>query len=99
MAFKIGDRVVIVRSPSEHMVGRVGTVTTGLVETIVQPGPLTIWWPVGTMLHGLDIPSEHTPGKFVCYPPECLQLYRDDGRERGAWTPLLMRLCHVKENT
>jgi hypothetical protein len=92
-AFRIGDRVVIVRADKgcEQMIGEVATITSGLVRAEYQLDPIEDW-PVGTLVHSLDIPT-NKENWVIGYPPEYLELYRNDGNEKATWTRQLRKLC------
>lgn len=86
--FKIGDRVVIVRSPIDEMVGLVAVVIDEKESTDrslwVKYGLL----PVGHRLLELNHKSLWLPGSNVCYPPSHLQLLPDDSSEKADWESL-----------
>lgn len=93
MSFKVGDRVVIVRSPLARMVGRVATITA---LTELRGGEWCSQLPVGTPLWRLSIPSVHGPGNYVSYPAAYLERVPDDGHLAGEWDELTRRLCKPK---
>jgi len=72
--FKLGDKVVIVKSPYHYMIGKVCTITSNL--HCVNKNTNNEDYLGGEMVHILDIPSIHS-GSMVAYPPECLRPYRD----------------------
>lgn len=92
--FKVGDRVVIARSPHAERIGQVATVMSGLEwrhwqgETSAQDRPM----------HRLDL--RPLPGALptlhVGYQPDHLEPYRGDGQEKAEWTEELRRLCGAK---
>jgi hypothetical protein len=92
--FRIGDRVVIVRSTVAERIGTVTTVISDLEPAawIDEPGMDEI------PMHTLDLPPLR-PGDSVAYPPSHLEPYIDDGNERAEWTAELRRLCGVSEVT
>jgi hypothetical protein len=97
--FRVGDRVIIVRADQgcEKMIGEVATITSGLTRIAVQPDPIR-HWAVGTMVHDLDIPMKEKD-EVCAYPPEYLELYRNDGNEKARWTKQLRKLCGRVEAT
>lgn len=93
-SFKVGDRVVIVRSEDA---ARIGTVTTIIGDE--RPAR-----PTRICLDGRITPSLHpmvyeldiwTPRGPAAYPREWLEPYRDDDHEKAEWTDELRRLCQV----
>jgi hypothetical protein len=97
MAFKVGDRVVIVKSLRPERVGLVCLVISALRDSDCAKGLVhdrgMCWCADGSpKVHALNIPPE--PGAtLVAYPPSHLELYRDDSNVKGEWTEELRRLC------
>jgi hypothetical protein len=96
--FKVGDRVVIVKSTR----GRVGTVTT-VIGTSVRlaaheyrnPGPWSCL-PKGTVMYILDLPPA-SGRRWVSAPGSWLEFYRPDHNEKGEWTDELRELCKSRK--
>ena len=100
--FKVGDRVVIVRSHCPERIGEVASIVSDLTPASCSRGRRHqrgfCWCAQGSpLLHELDIPAR-APHGVIAYPPSHLEPYRDDGSERGEWTAELKRLCRVKED-
>lgn len=99
--FKVGDRVVIVKSRYPDMIGEVCTVVGDLVSPkcsgiSAHHNSGACWCMQGNpLVHRLDLPSKF-PYIEVAYPPSHLELYRDDGNEKGEWTDELLRLCRKR---
>ncbi len=92
MAFKVGDRVVIVRSPYPERIGQVARI---IGPTESGPRWAAHGLPHGTPMWILDIPSRLVSGVDIAYPPSHLERLPDDGHEKAAWTDELRRLCKV----
>ena len=105
--FKVGDRVVIVRSDWPN---RIGEVTS--VKTVIDVGAEGFTWlkrvgseevAPGTTMYELTTPTNSDrPSTYgVCYPATHLEPLPDDSVEKGEWTDELRRLCRlgVKETT
>ncbi len=90
--FKIGDRVVIVRS---YVPDRIGVVTTVRSELRRSTYDRTLF------VHQLDLPyggpEKKWAGQPAVYTPDALEPYRDDGNEKAEWTDETRRICRVKE--
>ena len=96
--FKVGDRVVIVKSTKASRIGEVCSVTSALHvpnctdESLHAAGDC--WCAAGSpLVHTLDIPTD--PGTRISYPPSHLEPYRRDSAERGEWTDELRKLCRL----
>ncbi len=93
--FKVGDRVVIVKSDDPEHVGAITIVESELRP--IQPwqakaaGPLCSLQ-AGTLVHYLTYPAKKSDWVVAC-PPEWLRHYANDDREPIAWTDELERLC------
>lgn len=90
--FHIGDRVVIVKSPTPERIGQIATVVSRL-QPMENPIPDWVRFGAihGTPAHELDLEGLPQHGHFpgvVAYPPGCLELYRDDGNEKVSWEDL-----------
>ncbi len=85
--FKIGDRVVIVKSPLPNRIGQLATIISDLKLKHWTDYPPSI----RRLMHKLDL------GPNVYYPPCHLELYKDDGNEKAEWTDELTKLCKLKE--
>lgn len=99
--FKVGDRVVIVRSPCAEVIGTVTTITSELRKVA-----LTSDWVLDghlkpdALIHVLEEPSRAHPGKHLGYPPEYLEPLPDDSSEKSTWAELpewARRACGRKE--
>ena len=96
--FKVGDRVVVVRSLYPSRIGEVATVLA------IQPGPIRWCRPDGSSIVTSDdaydlslaqIPGDSMPDVPVAYPASHLEHLPDDSAERGEWTDELRRLCRL----
>jgi hypothetical protein len=99
MAFKVGDRVVIVKSTVPRRIGEVTTVVSEAYWPWCPGGSGhaagLCWCSEGPLLvHDLATASDLADG-VVAYPPSHLDLLRDDGHEKAEWTDELRRLCQV----
>lgn len=90
MSFKIGDRVVVVHSRIPDYFGRVTTIVSDLLLSL--GGDIQ----AGILVHVVDLPTLRA-GYSVVYPPEGLELYLPDDRERSEWTPELRALCSCRK--
>ncbi|HEY3496824.1 MAG TPA: hypothetical protein VGK73_19130 [Polyangiaceae bacterium] len=83
--FKVGDRVVIVKSPDHDRVGEVCTVTG--YPTPVKFGPEAWHWQEGELAPGTPIYPINAKsirvGCEVAYPASHLEPYRPDHNERA----------------
>ena len=91
-SFKVGDRVVIVKSTWPGAIGLAATIT--LVEPLRRTEEGV---PAGTQACTLDAVSPCHPGVFLCYPAPWLERYRDDSGEKAEWTDELRKLCKPRK--
>jgi len=101
MAFRIGDRAVIVRSPYPEWIGALCTVTSGLVpavwddETLADDPRAENGQPV----HQVMLDDEPTE-PWIAYAPSDLEPLPSDSSSKSTWAELpewARRACGWKE--
>lgn len=96
--FHVGQKVVVVRCEDPNYIGLVTTVTSLLQSITKYDTEDKNWetWPLGTLVHAVSEPHP-SPRMILCFPPNYLEPYRNDGNVRGRWTKELRRLCSAHE--
>jgi hypothetical protein len=99
MSFKIGDRVVIVKSPFPERIGVVCIIVEIVTNAKFTGYPPWDKEPYRSLLLSsntacnLGIPDVTGLPRPAIYPDTCIELYKDDGQEKGEWTEDLIRIC------